>query len=90
MALASAVPIEVRGLEIDFVTDHTLKPLRDDMAHALLSISGELTLSVDELLHVQKINKWISLTKCMVRRTLKNEFPSDFLSYLREDGTVVG
>lgn len=89
MALASAVPLEVRGREITSVIDDLLAPLRIDVAHALLTASEELTLSVDELLHVRKINRWLSFTKCIVRRVLKNEFPSEFLSYLKEDGAIV-
>ena len=87
MALESAVPPEVRGKKFGYVVNHVLQPLRVNVAHALSAKSGELTMSVDELLHVQTISKWLLLTKCIVRRMLKNEFPTEFLSYLREDGT---
>lgn len=89
MALDTAVPPQVRGKAVTAVIDDVLTPLRIEIAHALLSRSGELTLSVDELLHVQKINNWSSVTKCIVRRMLKNEFPSEFLYYLKEDGSIV-
>jgi hypothetical protein len=87
MALDTAVPADVRGKRISAVVNSILYPLRLDIAHALSSASGELTLSADELLHVQRVNTWLSLTKCIVRRMLKNEFSQEFLSYLNEDGT---
>jgi hypothetical protein len=54
-----------------------------DIAHAISSQSGELTLTVDELLHTRNLHKWLALTKCIVRRMLKNDFPTDFLAYTR-------
>ena len=89
LAISEAVPEQVRKKEFSDVIDSVLKPLRDNVAHALSSASGELTMSVDELLHIEQLGRWLSLTKCMVRRMLKNEFPSEFLSYLRDDGTIV-
>ena len=89
MALTSIFPNEVLGKSFKHVIDKDLYPLRVDVAHAISSQSGELTLTVDELLHTQNLNKWLPLTKCIVRRMLKNDFPEDFLSYLREDGTIV-
>jgi Methylamine utilization protein MauJ len=89
MALQSAVPSELRGRRVGYAVDAILRPLRVDVAHALSGKSGELTMSVDELLHIHNISKWLLPTKCIVRRMLKNEFPSEFLSYLHEDGTIV-
>ncbi len=87
MALESAVPPEVRGKRFGYVVSEVLQPLRVNIAHALSAKSGELTMSADELLHVQNVSKWLLPTKCIVRRILKNEFPTEFLSYVREDGT---
>jgi hypothetical protein len=89
MALASLFPSEVAGKSFQYVIDKVLYPMRVDIAHAILSQSGDLTLTVDELLHTRNLNKWLPLLKCIVRRMLKNDFPADFLSYLKEDGTVV-
>lgn len=89
MAVDSAVPPEVRGKDCSVVIKDVLNPIRDNVAHALLSPRGELTLSTDELLHTQEVNKWLALTKCIARRMLKNGFPAQFLSYLKEDGTIV-
>jgi hypothetical protein len=46
-------------------------------------------MSADELLHIDKVNKWLLAAKCIVRRMLKNECPTEFSSYLRDDGTIV-
>lgn len=87
MALESAVPHEVRAMEFSLVLRDILEPLRNNIAHALTSSTGELTMSADELLHTEEVNKWLALTKCIVRRMLKNDFPNEFLTYLREDGS---
>lgn len=89
MALDSIFPAEALSKRFGYVIQTILTPLRVDIAHALSSGSGELTMSVDDILHTQKVNKWLPLTKCIVRRMLKDEFPSEFLSYLKEDGTIV-
>lgn len=89
MALDSIFRPEVLGKKFGDVIDQILVPLRVDIAHALSLQSGELTLSADELLHTQRVNNWLPLTKCIARRMLKDEFPAEFLSYLREDGTII-
>jgi len=65
MALASLFPDEVRGKSLQYVIDTVLYPMRVDIAHAISSQSGELTLSIDELFHTRNLNKWLPLTKCM-------------------------
>jgi len=88
MAVQTAVPAKVRGRDVqEFVAD-TLRPLRDNVAHALTEPSGELTVSADELLDVHSVNNWLTLTRCIARRMLKNDFPGEFLPYLGEDGVV--
>jgi methylamine utilization protein MauJ len=89
MALTSIFLPEILGKSLQYVIDKKLYPLRVDVAHAISSQTGELTLSIDELLHTQNLNQWLPLTKCIVRRMLKNEFPTEFLPYLKEDGTIV-
>jgi hypothetical protein len=90
MALSSIFPDNIFGKSFKYIIDKYLYPMRVDIAHAVVSQSGELSQSIDELVHAQNLNKWLPLTKCIVRRMLKNEFPGEFLAYLREDGTVVG
>jgi hypothetical protein len=81
------VPAAV-GRSFGHVLENSLRPLRDKVAHALSEPSGELTMSADELLHLREVNKWLPLTKCVVRRMIKDEFPTQFLRYLKDDGTI--
>ncbi len=78
----SAVPQEVRGQKASEVIESVLKPLRVNIAHALFGSSGELPLSTDDLTHTHSVTDRLLLTKCLVRRMLKNDFPKDFLSHL--------
>ena len=79
---------EVRGRRVNYVIEKYLRPLRVDVAHALFSEAGEVTLSSDEMLHAGRVSKWLSLTRCIVRRMLKNEFPEEFLVWVTEDGEI--
>jgi hypothetical protein len=76
------------GRSFGFVIEEFLRPLRVKVAHALSEPSGALTMSADELLHTSEVNKWLPLTKCLVRRMMRNEFPTQFLRHLGEDGTI--
>jgi hypothetical protein len=87
-ALDAALPIEARGKRIGHIVGEILNPLRDNIAHALLSAAGTITVSADELLHIREVGRWLPLTKFIARRMLKNEFPAEFLCHLSEDGTV--
>lgn len=87
LALHSIFVTEAIGKRFGQVIASQLQPLRDEVAHAILK-SGEITLSSDELLHIQRVSRWLPLTRCIVRRMLKNEFPTQFLPYLNEDGTI--
>jgi len=89
MALEQIFVAGAVGRSSGHVADNLLRPLRDKIAHALSEPSGELTMSADELLHLREVNKWLPLTKCIVRRMMKNEFPTQFLRYLRDDGTII-
>ncbi|OLC41833.1 MAG: hypothetical protein AUH43_23865 [Acidobacteria bacterium 13_1_40CM_65_14] len=66
-----------------------MRDLRNAVAHALSDSTGAMTVSADEALHLDRVSQWIPLTKCIVRRMLKNEFPEQYLAYLREDGTLI-
>jgi methylamine utilization protein MauJ/SEC-C motif-containing protein len=88
MALSMIFRSEAIGKPFEEVFEKFLNPLRDKIAHALTLGSKELMLPADELVHNQEIGNWLPLTKCLVRRMLKNEFPTQFLSFLKEDGTI--
>ena len=90
LELNSVFQSEARGKKFGDVIQHHLRPLRDDIAHALLSDAGELGLSADELVHSQRVTKWLPLTKCIVRRMLKNDFPQQFLPWIKEDSDRIG
>ncbi len=87
-ALDSVFVAEALGRKINDLLDKELVDLRNDVAHALSDSTGSLTLVVDEALHLARIDRWLPLMKCIVRRMLKDDFPSEFLSYLREDRTI--
>jgi hypothetical protein len=79
---------DARGRKINDLLDKELVDLRNAVGHALSDESGEPTLVFDDALHVYRLNKWLPLMRCIPRRMLKNEFPDEFLSYLKEDGSV--
>jgi hypothetical protein len=79
---------ETIGRKIKHLVDEDLHRLRTNVAHALAAGSGDLTLSPDESLHIGMVCKWLPITRCIVRRMLKNEFPNEFLSYLLEHSTI--
>jgi hypothetical protein len=77
--LKSIFSDEARGKKINRIVDTHLQPLRNAIAHAILD-SDEGTLKAgDELETASKLSKWLPLTKCIVRRMLKVEFPNEFL-----------
>jgi hypothetical protein len=88
MALSQIFVSGSVGRSFGHVVENVLRPLRVKIAHALTETTGELTMSADELLHVREVNHWLPITKCVVRRMLKDEFPTQFLRYLKEDGTI--
>jgi hypothetical protein len=80
--LDSAVPQDFRGRKVTDVIEAHLKPLRIKVAHALFGSGGELPLSSDDLTHTHSITRHLLVTKCLVRRMLKSDFPTHFLSHL--------
>jgi hypothetical protein len=85
--LENTFPAGVEGKKLSYVVERHLQPIRLRIAHAVVD-SGELAMSPDDPDEEVEIIRWPPLTKCIARRLLKNEFPSEFLHYLREDGSV--
>jgi hypothetical protein len=81
LALTQVFPPAVRGKKFNQIIDDELRPLRNEVAHGIMD-SGELGISADDLVKAEKVNFWLPLTRTMVRRMLKNDFGSEFLSYL--------
>jgi hypothetical protein len=77
---------EARGKEFSAVFDAYLLPIRNRIAHALVG-SGELGYSIDNASDLRSVFHWLPLLKCMVRRTLKDEFPSEFMPGWRDGGS---
>jgi len=86
LTLDQMIPAEAKGKRLMHIVTTELTTLRDNIAHSITS-SGELALSADDLVQIQRVNKWVPLTRCIARRMLKNDFPTQFLSYLADDGT---
>jgi hypothetical protein len=81
LALIQVFPPAIRGKKFNQIIDDELRPLRNEVAHGIMD-SGELGISADDLMKVEKVNSWLPLTRTMVRRMLKNDFGNEFLSYL--------
>ena len=79
---------EVRGKKFNWIIERFLIPLRVDIAHAIFSETGELGLSADELLHSDRVRRFLPITKCITRWMLKNEFRYNFLPFVGDDGSI--
>ena len=88
LTIESVFIVAARGRKINDLLNRELTDLRNDVAHALSDETGTVALSVDEALHVVRVETWLPLLRCIVRRMMKNEFPKEFLSHLAEDGSV--
>lgn len=89
MTIAMIFIPEALGKRFGNLFTSNLEPLRNEIAHAIFK-SGDISLWIDDLLNIQRVNHWLPLTRCMARRMLKNEFPTQFLPYLDENGSVQG
>jgi len=74
---------ETAGRRFGNIFENHLNLLRVAIAHALFE-SAELALSTDDSLNIETVIKWLPVVKCIVRRMLKNEFPDDFLTVIRD------
>lgn len=72
---------ETSGRKFGWIIENYISPFRNQIAHAFFD-TGELALSTDDPLSSEKVNKWLPILKCIVRRMLKNTFPKVFLSAL--------
>jgi hypothetical protein len=75
---------EAAGRMVNDLFQNELTDLRDGIAHALSSESGEPSISADEALHLHHVTKWLPVTRCIVRRMFRSEFPNEFLVGLPE------
>lgn len=77
LSSAQLIPTEAKGKKFGAVREQHLSGIRTGIAHALLK-TGEITISLDNLEHIQQVNKWLPLTRMMARLVLRNEFPREF------------
>jgi hypothetical protein len=66
---------EIVDKEFTLIDESYLNPLRDRVAHTILKPNLP-ELRADDALHVEQINRWLPITKCIARRLLIDEFPS--------------
>ena len=83
--MGSMFPLEARGMKITDVADEFLKPRRDGIAHAFIGKAGGDGWE-ESLEYHDDIEKWLPLSQMIVRRMLKDEFPTEFLVGLTDDG----
>jgi hypothetical protein len=88
MSLNSIFRKEALNAKFYRVIDDILRPLRNNIAHALLSEKGELNVCIDDITTINEVHNWLPLTKCLVRHMLKNEFPKEYLSNIDNSGNV--
>jgi hypothetical protein len=81
LALRQVFPQDIRGKKFNAIIDSALRPLRNEIAHAIMD-SGELGLSADDLLKAAKVDHWLPVARTIVRRMLKNDFKDQFLTHL--------
>ena len=68
MALDGLFVSDAKGRKLNDLLDKELRELRKKIAHALSEDTGIVSLDVDEALHVARVNTWLPLLKCIVRR----------------------
>jgi hypothetical protein len=76
MAIEQIFPKEALGKKITSIRDDYLRPLRVGIAHALLK-TGEITIVLDKIEHLQQVNRWLPLCRILARWMLLNEFPRE-------------
>jgi len=77
------LPAEVRGERFGRMIQSKLEPLRNQVAHGILD-SGEPGMSIDDMFKIETVNFWLPLTRTIVRRMLKNTFPTQFMAHMED------
>lgn len=58
--------------------------LRNEIGHAFTSSSGKEVINLDNKGSHSRVQSWLPLLKCMARRMMRNEFPTEFLSWFND------
>jgi hypothetical protein len=77
-AVDQVLPSDTRGKRFGHIIESKLTPLRNEVAHGILD-SGELGMSIDDMLKLERVNLWLPLTRTIARRMLKNSFSDQFM-----------
>lgn len=85
--LARSFPEDALGRKFGYIIDTHLRPVRVRIAHGVLD-TGELGLSIDDPEHIRSVNNLLPLAKFIVRRMMKNEFPTEFLTDVTDSQPV--
>ena len=75
--LRSLLLPELVGKKFNSIFDDILRPIRNVLAHAILD-EGELKYSPDSAKDQQEVVRYLPPLKCIVRSTLRSEFPDQF------------
>jgi hypothetical protein len=75
-AIIETFPVAVRGKRLSQIKDQ-LNKFRVGIAHAILD-TGEITISIDQLPHIQQINVWLPVCRIFARLLMKEAFPFEF------------
>lgn len=81
LTVDQVLPSDIRGRRFGQIIESKLTPLRNEVAHGILD-SGELGMSIDDMLKLERVNLWLPLTRTIARRMLKNSFRDQFLLHL--------
>ena len=88
-AVDQVLPSDTRGKRFGQIIESKLMPLRNEVAHGILD-SGELGMSIDDMLKLERVNLWLPLTRTIARRMLKNSFRDQFMVHLPDLPRDVG
>jgi hypothetical protein len=75
-AIMDIFPVMSRGKRFGHIKEK-LNQFRVGIAHAILD-TGEITISIDQLPHVQQINEWLPICRIFARLLLREAFPTEF------------
>lgn len=89
MSLSSIFIPESLGKKVKhMVSIHSpLHKIRLNIAHGILE-DGEATLSFDDVIDLELVNKWLPLTRCLARYLLNEMFPERLLDTVPTEGKV--
>ncbi len=82
MALTQIFVPEIVGRKITAILADHLRPLRLGIAHSLLE-QGEITIVLDNIEHIQQVNKWLPLCRICARWMMLNDFPRECASGMK-------